>query len=140
VLGLLYFWYLAVLTAETASFTVLHELSFYRSQKLRVYNDTLYIAMDVLSGDWVPNLRCYNLSDPLNPLWISELPLKVWDFLIEKTIYSSNPFSMANSACSCVVSKTGIGESSDLINSGISVHPNITPSAPFFWRFKMICL
>ncbi len=78
---------LADLTATTPSFNVLYESLSQRSQKLNIYNDTLYFAMDYyVDSDWSPRLRYYSLSDPLNPAYIGQKNLKVWDFEFDNDI------------------------------------------------------
>jgi len=62
---------LADLTAETPAFTVLHESPSDRSQKLKIYNDTLYVVGDrFYIDDWIPRLTLYDLSDPIDPVYI----------------------------------------------------------------------
>ncbi|MHA1795200.1 MAG: hypothetical protein ACTSUK_03750, partial [Promethearchaeota archaeon] len=78
---------LADLTAETPSFNVLYESLGGRSQKLAIYNETIYIAEDLKQLEWIPRLIWYDLSDPINPVVISWFyDFKVWDFEFENDI------------------------------------------------------
>jgi hypothetical protein len=71
---------LADLTATIPAFTVINEV-LGRGRKLGIYNNTAYISCErYTTPSWYPYLRWYDLLDPLNPIYISQIPLKVWDF------------------------------------------------------------